>query len=203
MAHYAILDENNIVTNVIVISNEDVLDENGNECEELGANKCKEIFLNNDLKCVKTSYNANIRNYYAGIGYYYDEESDVFIPPQPYPSWTLNETTKKWESPTPKPTEIIQNGGYSWNEDTLTWDAIYLPIKIITLENFRSQLTVSEKILFDTPSTGTSAQEATLNTFKFELPLTITDIETPELLDLLVSSEVYTQERLDEIIENI
>ena len=67
---------------------------------------------------VQTSYNGNFRKNYAGIGYTYDETRDAFYTPQPYPSWTLNETTCQWEAPTPYPDE----GNHTWNENTLSWD---------------------------------------------------------------------------------
>jgi hypothetical protein len=70
---------------------------------------------------VQTSYNATIRKNYAGIGYRYDEDLDAFIPPQPFPSWTLNEVTARWMSPTPYP----QDGrAYEWDEETLTWKEV-------------------------------------------------------------------------------
>ena len=91
MAHYAQIGTDNIVTNVIVVNNEDVW--------------------------VQTSYNSNFRKNYAGIGYTYDTDRDAFYAPQPYPSWTLNESTCKWECPEPYPNDGI----YNWNEDTLSW----------------------------------------------------------------------------------
>ena len=66
---------------------------------------------------VQTSYNNSFRKNYAGIGHTYDETRDAFYAPQPYPSWTLNETTCQWEAPTPYP----DDGYYSWDEDTLSW----------------------------------------------------------------------------------
>ena len=66
---------------------------------------------------IQTSYNGNIRKNYAGIGYTYDRTRDAFIPPQPYPSWTLNEDTCLWESPVPMPTD----GVYQWDEATTNW----------------------------------------------------------------------------------
>jgi hypothetical protein len=68
---------------------------------------------------IQTSYNGNIRKNYAGIGYTYDSQRDAFIPPQPYPSWSLVEDTCLWEPPTPMPTE---GGPYKWNEKTQSWD---------------------------------------------------------------------------------
>ena len=67
---------------------------------------------------VQTSYNGNFRKNYAGIGYTYDETRDAFYTPQPYPSWTLNETTCQWEAPTPYPDD---DGRYTWDEETLSW----------------------------------------------------------------------------------
>ena len=67
---------------------------------------------------VQTSYNNSFRKNYAGIGHTYDETRDAFYAPQPYPSWTLNETTCQWEAPTPYP----DDGRYTWNENTLSWD---------------------------------------------------------------------------------
>ena len=67
-------------------------------------------------KCVRTSYNHNIRKQYAGIGYYYDEVADVFVAPQPYPSWTLD-TNHDWQPPVARPEE----GYWSWDEDNLQW----------------------------------------------------------------------------------
>jgi hypothetical protein len=70
---------------------------------------------------VQTSYNATFRKNYAGVGYRYDEDLDAFIPPQPFPSWTLNEVTARWMSPTPYP----QDGRvYNWDEETLTWKEV-------------------------------------------------------------------------------
>ena len=68
---------------------------------------------------VQTSYNNSFRKNYAGIGHTYDETRDAFYAPQPYPSWTLNETTCHWEAPTPYPND---DGRYTWNEETLTWE---------------------------------------------------------------------------------
>jgi hypothetical protein len=69
---------------------------------------------------IQTSYNGNIRKNYAGIGYTYDSQRDAFIPPQPYPSWSLVEDTCLWEPPTPMPTD---GSLYKWNETTQSWDA--------------------------------------------------------------------------------
>ena len=116
MAHFAQL-ENNIVKQVIVVSNQDILDENGQESEQKGIDFCSNL-LGGTWK--QTSYNANIRKNYAGIGYKYDAELDAFIPPQPYASWTLN-ADAQWEAPVAMPTD---GGRYTWNEETTTWDAV-------------------------------------------------------------------------------
>ena len=125
MAHFACLDENNVVTQVIVVSNEDTSDSNGVEVEEIGVAFCKKL-LGADTRWKQTSYNNNIRVRYAGIGYSYNETLDAFIPPQPFPSWVLNEDTTDWESPVgPAPElteeEIEARSFYRWDEENLEW----------------------------------------------------------------------------------
>ena len=115
MAHFAQLDENNIVTQVIVVHNNELLDENGVEQESKGIAFCQSL-LGGNWK--QTSYNANMRKNYAGIGYTYDEGRDAFISPKPFNSWVLNEDTCLWESPVPMPTDGKM---YSWDEDTVSW----------------------------------------------------------------------------------
>lgn len=117
MAHFAQLDTNNVVIQVIVIANEELLD-NGVESEVKGIEFCSNL-LGGNWK--KTSYNAKIRKNYAGIGYTYDEGRDAFIPPKPYNSWLLDEDTCQWKAPVDYP---IDNKRYTWNEETLAWDAI-------------------------------------------------------------------------------
>jgi hypothetical protein len=113
MAHYAFLDENNIVTEVIP----------GIDETELIDGKAPEVWYGEfrGQHCVRTSYNGNIRKNYAGIGYTYDEERDAFIAPQPFASWTLNEDTCRWEAPVAAPTD---GKDYIWNEETQTWDEV-------------------------------------------------------------------------------
>ena len=108
MAHYAFLDENNIVTEVITGIDETELIE-GLDTETWYGNFRGQV-------CKRTSYNNNIRKKYAGIGYTYDAINDVFIAPQPYPSWTLDNDFN-WQPPTPMPTE----GRWYWDEDSLSW----------------------------------------------------------------------------------
>ena len=115
MAHFAELGENNVVLRVIVVDNKDTSDANGVEVESIGAEFCRNL-LGGTWK--KTSYNANIRKNYAGIGYTYDSERDAFIPPKPYASWVLNEDTCHWEAPVAYPTDEKL---YQWNEDTVNW----------------------------------------------------------------------------------
>jgi len=110
MAHYAFIDTNNVVTEVIT----------GIDETELIEGLDPETWYGNfrGQPCVRTSYNGNIRKQYAGIGYTYDEVNDVFVAPQPYSSWTLDENND-WQPPTPKP-----DGDYIWNEEELVWVAI-------------------------------------------------------------------------------
>jgi hypothetical protein len=114
MAHFAKL-ENNIVTQVIVVSNQDILNEQGQESEELGIAFCSNL-LGGTWK--QTSYNGKIRKNYAGIGYTYDETLDAFIPPKPFNSWLLDETTAQWKAPVDYPTDDKM---YSWDEATTSW----------------------------------------------------------------------------------
>jgi hypothetical protein len=126
MAHFACLDENNVVTQVIVVANEDTADVNGNEVEEIGVAFCKKL-LGADTRWKQTSYNNNFRVRYAGISYQYHEELDAFIPPKPWPSFVLNEETADWESPLgPAPElteeEIASRSFYRWDEEAYQAD---------------------------------------------------------------------------------
>jgi len=117
MAHFAKL-ENNIVTQVIVVANQDILDENGQESEQKGIDFCSNL-LGGTWK--QTSYNGRIRKNYAGIGYTYDEGRDAFIATKPYNSWILDEDKAQWKAPVDYPTD---EGKYTWNEETLAWDIV-------------------------------------------------------------------------------
>jgi hypothetical protein len=108
MAHFAKLGENNIVEQVIVISNQDILDENGNENELIGVKFCQSLF-NDNGKWKQTSYNNKFRGKFAFSGYTYDETLDVFIPPKPYPSWTYNQEKNEWNAPIPPPITEEEN----------------------------------------------------------------------------------------------
>ena len=119
MAHYAFINSNNVVVKVITGVNETVTQLDG-DVEVGGSSEAWEQFYENQpwhsgLTCKRTSYNNNIRKQYAGIGYTYDADADVFIAPQPYGSWTLD-SNHDWQPPTPKP-----EGNYAWFEPNQVW----------------------------------------------------------------------------------
>ena len=118
MAHFAELDSNNVVLRVIVVNNAELLDENNVEQESLGISFCQTLFGGT---WKQTSYNGNLRKNFAGVGYSYDSSKNAFIAPQPYASWTLNETSCRWEPPVSYPTD---DNRYTWNEETTSWDVI-------------------------------------------------------------------------------
>lgn len=120
MAHFAQLDHSNIVQRVVVINNNELLDENGQEQEVKGIQFCNTLFGG---VWVQTSYNGTFRKNFAGIGYTYDSLKNAFIPPKPYNSWVLDDDTCQWESPVPYPND---GSRYIWNEETLSWDMITL-----------------------------------------------------------------------------
>tara|TARA_B100000003_G_scaffold201203_1_gene208998 strand:+ start:310 stop:726 length:417 start_codon:yes stop_codon:yes gene_type:complete len=126
MAHFAQLDENNVVTQVIVVSNDDTSDSNGVETESIGVAFCQKL-LGASTNWKQTSYNGNFRVRYAGIGYSYNESLNAFVPPQPYASWTLDNATANWVSPlgaAPTLTAEQQAAGsfYTWDEDAYQAD---------------------------------------------------------------------------------
>jgi hypothetical protein len=127
MAHFCKLDENNIVTQVIVVDNKDVTDPfTGQEDEILGIAFCKKLLGGN---WVQTSYNSTIRKRYAGVGYSFSKELDAFIPPSPFPSYVLNPETADWESPVgpaPELTEAEVEAGsrYEWDEENTQWNLV-------------------------------------------------------------------------------
>ena len=123
MAHFAQLDENNVVLQVIVVDNKDTADANGVEKEHIGAAFCEKL-LGGTWK--QTSYNGSIRKNYAGIGYKYHADIDAFVAPKPFASWVLNEETAVYEAPTPMPDdltdeEVAAGTRYNWDEDTTAW----------------------------------------------------------------------------------
>jgi hypothetical protein len=140
MAYFAKLNSNNEVVDVLSVHNNELKDFNGIEQEQLGIDFLKNLFKTNDV-WKKTSFNTYGGVYYntdpitgirvlnedqskafrknhAGIGYTYDENKDAFIPPKPFNSWVLNETTCLWEAPIPYPTD---GQYYSWNEENQNW----------------------------------------------------------------------------------
>lgn len=116
MAHFAELGEDNIVLRVIVVANEELLDENGDESETKGVEFCRNL-LGGTWK--QTSYNGNFRARYAGSGYTYRSDLNAFIAPKPYPSWTLDLETTDWVAPVPRP-----EGNHVWDEDAQNWVAL-------------------------------------------------------------------------------
>lgn len=117
MAHFAKLDENNVVTEVVVVSNKDTADAFGVEKEYIGAAYLERL-LGGTWK--QTSYNGNMRKNYAGIGYTYREDIDAFVPPQPFPSWGLDENAR-WQPPVPQPSDASMEKQYKWDEDNQQW----------------------------------------------------------------------------------
>jgi hypothetical protein len=116
MAHFAQLDENNVVTQVIVVHNNELMLD-GVESEDKGNLFCKSLF-GQDTRWKQTSYNGTIRKNYAGIGFTFDAQRNAFIPPKPFASWVLNEDTCRWDAPVQMPTE---GGPYQWDEATQSW----------------------------------------------------------------------------------
>jgi len=121
MAHFAKLDANNVVTEVIVVGNKDTSDAAGVEKEYIGAAFCERLFGGT---WKQTSYNGNMRKNYAGIGYTYDAGRDAFIPPKPFASWVLVEETCQWKAPVDMPADAGTGEPpkrYSWDEATTSW----------------------------------------------------------------------------------
>ncbi len=114
MAHFAKLGVGNIIETVEVVSNDIAIS------EQAGVDFLNNLYGTRDV-WKQTSYNGNIRKNFAGIGFQYDQTRDAFIPPKPYPSWTLNEITCLWEAPVAYPDDGER---YTWNETNQTWDLI-------------------------------------------------------------------------------
>jgi hypothetical protein len=117
MAGFAQLNENNVIIDIVVISDDDILDDNGNLSEELGVERIKSL-LGQDTRWVIAN-----KQRVARIGDTYDHSRNAFIYKKPFPSWILNEDTLEWDAPTPIPGE-----NYVWNEETLTWDSLENPV---------------------------------------------------------------------------
>jgi hypothetical protein len=131
MAHYALINSDNIVVQVITGVDENITQTDLDGTEVGGSSQAWEAFYASQpqfigLTCKRTSYNGNIRKNYAGIGYRYDQVFDVFIAPQPYPSWKLNYTTYQWEAPVAKPDEV-EGFVWRWSEINKEWVQVELP----------------------------------------------------------------------------
>jgi len=118
MAHFAEIGLDNIVIRVIAVNNDELLDGNGAEQESLGADFCRGL-LGGTWK--QTSYNKTIRKNFAAAGYTFDSTRDAFLPPKPYASWTLDESTCQWVAPVAMPTDGQR---YQWNESSGTWEVM-------------------------------------------------------------------------------
>tara|TARA_A100000164_G_scaffold230963_1_gene204904 strand:+ start:554 stop:994 length:441 start_codon:yes stop_codon:yes gene_type:complete len=134
MAHFAQIDDKNIVTKVIVLSNDDISDNNGNETESIGVAVCQKL-IGADTNWKKTSYNGKMRGNYAGIGMTYMSgvrtlgvaSTDIFIGQQPYPSWSIGVGTANWYAPVAGPpdltdSELSAGKYYIWDEDAYNAD---------------------------------------------------------------------------------
>jgi hypothetical protein len=133
MAHFAQLDSNNVVTQVIVVGNDDITDSNGIETETIGVAFCQKLF-GADTNWKQTSYNSNMRGNYAGIGHTYMENvatlgvgsTDIFIMQQPYASWSIDATKAHWEAPITEPAltddQIASGSYYTWDESAYQAD---------------------------------------------------------------------------------
>ena len=119
MAHFAKIDENNIVQQIIVVDNENCGNLDFPESESIGQNFISSIGLEGNWK--QTSYNSTFRKRYAGLDDVYDESRDAFLPIKPFPSWVLNEDTCLWSSPVPIPN---QESMFTWDEENLRWNEI-------------------------------------------------------------------------------
>lgn len=115
MAHFAELDENNVVKQVIVVHNNELLDENGNESEQKGIDFCVAHYGGT---WIQTSYNASTRKNFAGFGFTYNPTQDAFIAPKPFSSWILDEMTYQWKAPVTYPSG---SKDYIWDEAATSW----------------------------------------------------------------------------------
>jgi hypothetical protein len=125
MAHYALINSNNIVVQVITGVDENIIQTDLDGTQVGGTSVAWEQFYAAQpqfagLTCKRTSYNGNIRANYAGIGYTYDQTFDVFIAPQPFPSWKLDYTTYQWEAPVARP-DAVEGFVFKWSEINKEW----------------------------------------------------------------------------------
>jgi hypothetical protein len=114
VAYFAQIDESGMVLRVIAVSNDDAPDPATSHSEPLGQAFIASLGLPGEWR--QTSYNNNFRKQYAGPGFTYDADADVFVSPQPFPSWALDDN-HDWQAPTPMP----DDGMYYWDEDSLAW----------------------------------------------------------------------------------
>lgn len=125
MAHFAEIDENNIVIRVIVVNDKDILNDSNIESEDIGIAFLKSKY-GSDTNWKQTSYNGNMRTRYAGLNYTYNESLDAFVEPKPYDSWTLNTGTSDWDPPITQPTltadEEAAGKYYTWDESAYQAD---------------------------------------------------------------------------------
>jgi hypothetical protein len=117
MAHFAKLNADNVVVDVVVVNNNELLDENGQELEVKGITFLHSL-LGPDVRWVQTSYNNNFRRRYAVIGGGYSSSADAFYHPQPYPSWSLDVDMAEWVPPVPYP---VDGNEYIWSEELVDW----------------------------------------------------------------------------------
>lgn len=124
MAHFAEIDasQGNLVKRVIVVANEDCLDDSGQESEIVGINFCTRLFGG---EWIQTSYNANFRKNFAGIGSLYLADKDCFTEPKPFPSWVFNFDDNCWVAPKPMPSDPSGRTRYFWSEEQFTWIPIH------------------------------------------------------------------------------
>jgi hypothetical protein len=131
MAHYALIDSEFEVVNVITGVDENIIQTDLDGTQVGGSSTAWEQFYESrpwfeGLMCKRTSYNSNIRANFAGKGFTYDPDFDVFIEPQPYSSWKLNYTTFKWEAPVAKPNEV-DGFAWKWSEANKEWIQVAIP----------------------------------------------------------------------------
>lgn len=117
MAHFAQIDDNNVVINVLSVPDE----------QEHRGEEYLSVNLGLGGRWIQTSYNSNVRKMFAGIGYIYNEELDIFLPPKPFPSWTVDSIKKEWVAPQERP-EHIEGTALSWNEGEQIWVRENLPV---------------------------------------------------------------------------
>jgi len=118
MAHFAEIGPDSIVLRVIAVANEELLDENGVEQEQIGADFCHNLLGGT---WVQTSYNRSFRKNFAGAGFTYDNQRDAFIPPKPFDSWVLDKATCQWAAPVPYPSD---GADYLWDEEVTDWKLV-------------------------------------------------------------------------------